>query len=177
MPELIVALVEDFLTRVGNLYPIEERDWALRDAARKAIEGSYQQDFHHLAAAARGWRQETYTALQTDCKIGQASVCAEAMVLAKAEEAGDGLETIIAIHHGHTQGWRVVAPCAMCLERLWQFAPDVKVIVPRETDWNSEGLAKLPVTALYTLPYARRVRSGPPIQMVRERASREHARF
>lgn len=164
MSELPESLISDFMTRVSSLSPINQDDRELVERARRTIKTYYQKGFHQLASAARGFSGTTYDALQHDAKIGQNSGCAEFFAISYAELAGDRLHTIVTVRRAPDEeggNCHVVAPCAMCVDRLLQFSPDVLVIVP-----HGEDIIKVPVRVLYPLPYA--VRKRPELERMGE---------
>lgn len=60
--------------------------------------------------------------------------CAEYITMGIAISAGEReFDTIVAVHDKHTNG--VVSPCGNCRQMLFEYCPDIKVIV-NDTDKN-----------------------------------------
>lgn len=112
-------------------------DRALIDIARALIQERYKENRHHIAAALRTRSGEVHTGLHLDTYVGRASVCAEAVAVGTAMAAGDGdIATIVSVRHPRpreaNQTIQVVSPCGICREMLADFAPECRVIVPKD---------------------------------------------
>jgi cytidine deaminase len=112
-------------------------DRALIDAARALIRGRYVENRHHIAAALRTKSGKVHTGLHLDTYVGRASVCAEAVAVGTAMAAGDrDIAAIVSVRHPRpreaNQTIQVVSPCGICRELLTDFAPDCRIIVPRD---------------------------------------------
>ena len=117
--------------------PIRPEDEALIAAARDIITRRYAENRHHLASAVRTRSGNVYTAVHLDTYVGRASVCAEAVAVGKALAEGDkDIATVVSVRHPRpretNQEIQVVSPCGICREMLTDFAPDCRVIVPRD---------------------------------------------
>lgn len=112
-------------------------DRALVDAARALIRERYVENRHHIAAALRTRSGTIYTGLHLDTYVGRASVCAEAVAVGTAMAAGDrDIVAIVSVRHPRprdaNQTIQVVSPCGICREMLTDFAPDCRIIIPRD---------------------------------------------
>ncbi len=112
-------------------------DQALIEAARALIRGRYVENRHHIAAALRTRSGKVHTGLHLDTYVGRASVCAEAVAVGTAMALGDrDIVAIVSVRHPRpreaNQTIQVVSPCGICREMLADFAPDCRVIVPKD---------------------------------------------
>jgi len=112
-------------------------DNELIEAARALIRGRYIENRHHIAAALRTKSGKIHTGLHLDTYVGRASVCAEAVAVGTAMAAGDrDIATIVSVRHPRpreaNQTIQVVSPCGICREMLADFAPECRVIVPKD---------------------------------------------
>ena len=75
--------------------------------------------------------------------------CAEYVAVGTAISAGEReFDTIVAVHEKHLNG--VIPPCGNCRQMLFEYCPDVKVIV------NDDNGNLIKVHARDLLPFARR---------------------
>ncbi len=123
-------------------------DRALIDAARALIQERYVENRHHIAAALRTKSGKIHTGLHLDTYVGRASVCAEAVAVGKAMAAGDkDIAAIVSVRHPRPRETnreiQVVSPCGICREMLADFAPDCRVIVPKDGGLVSVGPREL----------------------------------
>jgi cytidine deaminase len=123
-------------------------DRALIDAARALIQERYVENRHHIAAALRTKSGKIHTGLHLDTYVGRASVCAEAVAVGKAMAAGDkDIAAIVSVRHPRpreaNREIQVVSPCGICREMLADFAPDCRVIVPKDGGLVSVGPREL----------------------------------
>ena len=73
--------------------------------------------------------------------------CAEYITVGIAISAGEReFDTIVAVHEKHLNG--VIPPCGNCRQMLFEYCPDIKVIV------NDESGKLIKVTARDLLPFA-----------------------
>jgi cytidine deaminase len=112
-------------------------DHELIEAARALIRERYAENRHHIAAALRTRAGKIHTGLHLDTYVGRASVCAEAVAVGSAIAAGDpDIVAIVSVRHPRpreaNQTIQVVSPCGICREMLADFAPDCRVIVPKD---------------------------------------------
>lgn len=130
-------------------------DLALVEAARTLIRERYAENRHHIAAALRTRSGKIHVGLHLDTYVGRASVCAEAVAVGTAMAAGDrDIVAIVSVRHPRprdpNQAIQVVSPCGICREMLTDFAPECRVIVPRDG-----GLAAVAPTELLPNKYFR----------------------
>ena len=116
---------------------LSAEDRALIEAARALIRERYIENRHHIAAALRTKSGKIHTGLHLDTYVGRASVCAEAVAVGSAMAVGDrDIATIVSVRHPRpreaNQTIQVVSPCGICREMLADFAPDCRVIVPKD---------------------------------------------
>jgi len=112
-------------------------DHALIETARAVIRARYIENRHHIAAVLRTRSGKVHTGLHLDTYVGRASVCAEAVAVGTAMAAGDrDIVAIVSVRHPRpseaNQTIQVVSPCGICREMLTDFAPDCRVIVPKD---------------------------------------------
>ena len=112
-------------------------DHALIERARAVIRARYIENRHHIAAVLRTRSGKIHTGLHLDTYVGRASVCAEAVAVGTAMAAGDrDIAAIVSVRHPRpseaNQTIQVVSPCGICREMLTDFAPDCRVIVPKD---------------------------------------------
>jgi cytidine deaminase len=120
---------------------LTNEDMDLIEAAREAIRSRYRNDWQEVGAALRTRDGRVVTGVNIDAYLGRMAVCAEPVAIGRAiTEAGDkGIETIVAVRHPKPEdkdrGIRVVSPCGMCREVIYDYDPKARVIVP---NGNSE---------------------------------------
>jgi cytidine deaminase len=112
-------------------------DRALVEAAHDLIRERYVENRHHIAAALRTKSGRVHTGLHLDTYVGRASVCAEAVAVGTAMAEGDReIVAIVSVRHPRpsevNKKIQVVSPCGICREMLADFAPECRVIVPRD---------------------------------------------
>ncbi len=112
-------------------------DHALIETAREIIRARYIENRHHIAAVLRTRSGKVHVGLHLDTYVGRASVCAEAVAVGTAMAAGDrDIAAIVSVRHPRpseaNQTIQVVSPCGICREMLTDFAPDCRVIVPKD---------------------------------------------
>ena len=85
-----------------------------------------------------------YTGINCDGIHGS---CAEYVTIGMAISAGEReFDTIVAVHDKHLN--QVIPPCGNCRQMLFEYCPDIKVIV------NDENGKLIKVTASDLLPFA-----------------------
>ncbi len=89
--------------------PVDDKDTALIEAARRIIAQRAKPDFHQIGAAQRTCHGRVFSAVNLDTDIGRTAVCGEAACLGMAAAVGDtDIEVIVAVN---VKG-QVVSPCA-----------------------------------------------------------------
>ena len=114
---------------------------ALGTLAKNFDDGVY---YHTVGAAIRCKNGHVYSGVNCDGIHGS---CAEFIAIGTAISAGEReFDTIVAVHEKARNG--VVSPCGNCRQMLFEYCPDIRVIVN-----NDEGeLIKVPIRDL--LPFA-----------------------
>lgn len=127
-------------------YPLTETDQNLIPMALKVLTENFDDGvYHHTVGCALLCKNGTvYTGVNCDGIHGS---CAEYITMGIAISAGEReFETIVAVHD-HAEKF-VISPCGNCRQMLFEYCPDIKVIVKDE---NGE-LVKVTVRDL--LPFA-----------------------
>ena len=129
-----------------TFYKITDRDReligiALATLAKNFDDGVY---YHTVGAAIRCKNGHVYSGVNCDGIHGS---CAEFIAIGTAISAGEReFDTIVAVHEKAVNG--VVSPCGNCRQMLFEYCPDIRVIVN-----NDEGeLIKVSIRDL--LPFA-----------------------
>ena len=114
---------------------------ALGTLAKNFDDGVY---YHTVGAAIRCKNGHVYSGVNCDGIHGS---CAEFIAIGTAISAGEReFDTIVAVHEKARNG--VVSPCGNCRQMLFEYCPDIRVIVN-----NDEGeLIKVSIRDL--LPFA-----------------------
>lgn len=114
---------------------------ALATLAKNFDDGVY---YHTVGAAIRCKNGHVYSGVNCDGIHGS---CAEFIAIGTAISAGEReFDTIVAVHEKARNG--VVSPCGNCRQMLFEYCPDIRVIVN-----NDEGeLIKVSIRDL--LPFA-----------------------
>jgi len=115
--------------------PLAKKDQELVDAATKAIEARYRNDWQEVGAALRTRDGRIVVGVNLDAYVGRGAICAEAVAIGTALTAhGDkGIETIVAVRHpkpGEPGKIAVVSPCGTCRELIHDYDAKARVIVP-----------------------------------------------
>jgi cytidine deaminase len=135
---------------------LTKEDEELIEAAREAIRRRYRNDWQEVGAALRTRDGRVVTGVNIDAYLGRMAVCAEPVAIGRAiTEAGDkGIETIVAVRHPKPEETertiKVVSPCGMCREVIYDYDPKARVIVP-----NGEGVDVVSIADLLPNKYTR----------------------
>lgn len=127
-------------------YPLNETDEKLIPLALEVLEKNFDDGVynHTVGCALLCKNGKVYTGVNCDGIHGS---CAEYITMGIAISAGEReFETIVAVHDKADKF--VISPCGNCRQMLFEYCPDIKVIVKDE---NGE-LVK--VTARDLLPFA-----------------------
>ena len=127
-------------------YPLTETDKKLIPLALKVLEKNFDAGIynHTVGCALLCKNGAVYTGVNCDGIHGS---CAEYITMGIAISSGEReFETIVAVHDKAEKF--VISPCGNCRQMLFEYCPDIKVIVKDETG----ELVK--VTARELLPYA-----------------------
>ena len=105
--------------------PLDPQDLELIEAAADVIRRNYDTDRHSVGAALRGASGRIYTGVNIDsCAYGP---CAEPVALGAAISNGEREFTAIVAVVGDT--FAVLPPCGNCRQMLFDYMPDVSVIL------------------------------------------------
>lgn len=129
-----------------------EIELKLLDHAKEKLKEIFTVDKHFVVAAILTKSGKIYTGFNFKTVATRASVCAESMALSKALEASEKeleLMVVVACLDGNKETV-IVTPCGICRELLYDYAPNIEIIVPVEEDIATISLKKLLI-----LPYKR----------------------
>jgi len=105
---------------------IEQRDLELITVARDMIKKRYKANRHQVAAALRTISGNIYCGIHIEVYIGRITVCGEAIALGMAATDGDtDIDTIVAVD----ETGRIISPCGMCREMIYDYASEANVII------------------------------------------------
>ena len=129
-----------------NFYEITEQDKELIKTALKTLENNFDDGIynHTVGAAIRCKNGKVYSGVNCDGIHGS---CAEYITIGMAISAGEReFDTIVAVHDKALNF--VVSPCGNCRQMMYEYCPDIKVIV------NDENGNLIAVKAKDLLPFA-----------------------
>jgi cytidine deaminase len=129
-----------------TFYDITEKDHELIRVALECLERNFDDGVynHTVGCALLCKNGKVYTGINCDGIHGS---CAEYITMGIAISAGEReFDTIVAVHEKATNG--VIAPCGNCRQMLFEYCPDIKVIV------NDENGKLIKVKARDLLPFA-----------------------
>ena len=127
-------------------YPLNENDEILIKKGLETLmdhfdDGVYR---HTVGCAIRCRNGHIYTGVNCDGIHGS---CAEYITIGQAISHGErDFDTIVAVHEKHLNG--VIPPCGNCRQMLFEYCPDIKVIL------NDEQGNLIKVAAKDLLPFA-----------------------
>lgn len=127
-------------------YPINENDKKLIQIALKVLEENFDDGVynHTVGCAILCKNGKIYKGVNCDGVHGS---CAEYITMGIAISTGErNFDTIVAVHEKSPNG--VVSPCGNCRQMLFEYCPDIKVIV------NDEDGNLIKVKARDLLPFA-----------------------
>jgi cytidine deaminase len=123
------------------MYPIGVRpaDRELWDAAADLLARTYRTGRHEVAAAIRTSAGAIATGVHLAGSAGRSSLCAEGTALGAVLAGGHSdlatqVDTVLAVlYRPHTDGatLRVIAPCGVCRELLFDYCPAAWIYVHR----------------------------------------------
>lgn len=129
-----------------TFYEITEKDHELIRLGLACLEKNFDDGVynHTVGCALLCSNGKLYTGVNCDGIHGS---CAEYITIGIAISAGEReFDTIVAVHEKATNG--VIAPCGNCRQMLFEYCPDIKVIV------NDEKGDLVKVKASDLLPFA-----------------------
>ena len=127
-------------------YPLKEADEKLIPLALEVLSKNFDDGIynHTVGCALLCKNGNVYTGVNCDGIHGS---CAEYITMGIAISAGEReFETIVAVHDKAEKF--VISPCGNCRQMLYEYCPDIKVIIKDETG----NLVK--ITARDLLPFA-----------------------
>ena len=127
-------------------YEVTEKDRALIAAGLDVLSKNFDDGvYHHTVGCALLCKNgKVYTGVNCDGIHGS---CAEYITMGIAISAGEReFDTIVATHEKALNG--IVPPCGNCRQMLFEYCPDIKVIV------NDEEGKLIKVSARDLLPFA-----------------------
>lgn len=128
-------------------FEITTQDKMLISSALDALEKNFDKNvpYHTVGSAVRCANGNVYTGVNCDGIHGS---CAEFISIGAAINAGERkFDTITAVHLKAPNN--LIPPCGNCRQMLFEYAPDIKVIL---NDENGK-IAKVKITDLLPLPY------------------------
>lgn len=107
----------------------------------ESVDGDFLDGAHIVAVGIRLDDGTIYEGVSLPAKIGRASVCAEPVAVGSAIADGHShgaIETSVAVaypmSHHETSDQRIIPPCGVCRELLVDYNPDMRIIVPGDTE-------------------------------------------
>lgn len=121
---------------------------ALIRKAREVVTNRYAENRHQIGAALLSSDGRVFTGLHVEAMVGRASVCAEAIALGKACEAGvTSIHLTVSVRHPKpseaNREIRIVPPCGLCRELLMDYGKDAKVILEVDGRLVTMSLAEM----------------------------------
>lgn len=129
-----------------KIYEVTECDRELIQAALDVLDKNFDDGVynHTVGCAIRCKNGHIYQGVNCDGIHGS---CAEYITMGMAISAGEReFDTIVAVHEKHSNC--VIPPCGNCRQMLFEYCPDIRVIV------NSEEGKLIKVAAADLLPFA-----------------------
>lgn len=127
-------------------YELTETDHRLIRMGLEVLEKNFDDGvYNHTVGCALLCRNgHIYTGVNCDGIHGS---CAEYIIMGIAISAGErAFDTIVAVHEKHLNC--VIPPCGNCRQMLFEYCPDIKVVV------NDENGCLIKVSARDLLPFA-----------------------
>ena len=116
--------------------------------ARTLISARYAENRHQIAAAVLSSDGQIFTGLHSEAMVGRASVCAEAVALAKAREAGaTSISLALAVRHPKPSETDkrvvLVPPCGLCRELLLDYGAHAQAALEVEGEIQLVPLSEM----------------------------------
>ena len=127
-------------------FPLNDQDHELIRLGLDVLARNFDDGVYHhtVGCALRCLNGHIYQGVNCDGIHGS---CAEYIAMGMAISAGErNFDTIVAVHEKHLNG--VIPPCGNCRQMLFEYCPDIKVIV------NDENGRLIKVKASDLLPFA-----------------------
>lgn len=124
-------------------YPgLADADVDLWRQAVAVLSRAYRHDRHEVAAAVRTSSGNVHTGLHVAGSAGRSSICAEGIALGTALTSGDReVEAVVAVLYRPAGTVRVIAPCGVCRELLYDYCPDASIYVHEDAPAAAPTLA------------------------------------
>lgn len=117
----------------------EEKE--LVQTAKETIQESYDGKYHVVGAALRAKNGRIYAGVNCDGIHGS---CAEFTAIGAAIAAGEReFDTIVAVRR-KGEDYFIVPPCGNCRQMLFEYCPDIQVIVREDTIMGIRQLLPYP---------------------------------
>lgn len=147
LADLANKLVADTARAHGD----EERDqWlgGLVARARATISARYVENRHQIGAVLVAGDGRVFTGIHLEAMVGRASICAEAVALGRACEAGaTDLRVALAVRHPKPsephREIKLVPPCGLCRELLLDYGPEIRVVLGSGDGYELVRLAEM----------------------------------
>lgn len=113
-----------------ELYPsgLDSSDAPLWQTAVDLLSRTYRHERHEVAAALRTRTGKVFTGVHLAGSAGRSSICAEGIALGAALTGGDlDVQTVVAVLYRPGGTIRVIAPCGVCRELLYDYCPDASI--------------------------------------------------
>jgi cytidine deaminase len=119
------------LTACSAGHRVSADDLPLLRAAAELLARTHVPGRHEVAAALRTSDGTLHVGVHLEGSARRSSICAEGMALGAALAATGGLavETVLAVHYKPAGALRVIAPCGVCRELMYDYCPDAQVYV------------------------------------------------
>ena len=149
---LKLKLIENLGSFISNrvfsvtAYELTDSDRNLISAALEVISANFDAVHynHTVGCALRCKNGNIYRGVNCDGIHGS---CAEYITIGAAISAGEReFDTIVAVHEGHPNN--VIPPCGNCRQMLFEYCPDIKVII------NDSAKSLIKVSAADLLPFS-----------------------
>jgi cytidine deaminase len=111
-------------------HPLRPEDEALMAQAGELLAARWQQDRHMVATALRTHAGAVHLGVHIQGSAGRSSICAEGIALGTALTHGDlhDVETVVSVQFKPAGVLRVISPCGLCRELLFDYCPDAWVV-------------------------------------------------
>jgi cytidine deaminase len=120
------CVVNNELSLPSSLSPTELK---LIEYAKNQLTDIFVKEKHFVLAALMTKSGKIYSGFNLKTTATRASVCAESIALAKAIESSEhDLELLVVVGY-IDQKMTIVSPCGICRELLYDYAPDVKILL------------------------------------------------
>lgn len=135
-----------------TIFELDNMDYILIERAKDIIKRLYEKDKHHIGSAILTKSGKIITAVHVEAYVGRITLCAEAVAIGKAISEGEKeFERIVAVrYYKENDEYKIVTPCGMCRELIYDYSPKCLVIIPFE-----EKLTKCSIKDLLPLKYSR----------------------